>query len=240
MDLLDDILSSMDKNKRPGLSSADKVLQKQHEHMRKTAEKEKMIINNYKLKIQNKVAEFLKNEKVGTMHFEPMEKVFRTVITEAVEEAGSGLLCHTFGREERYIIVYKNSPSELELEARRYHDYKQWNKEIEKEFKKKKEEEAALQEPTTGSSSITNNTNESTKTAGKKQKLIHFECTAISTDPNRYATNIDTQQTCNIYNFNFRNFGMVSSELKRDKRTVEQTLNDIQEKKRLKTQMNPE
>lgn len=38
----------------------------------------------------------------------------------------------------------------------------------------------------------------------------------------------------------FRNFGMVSSELKRDKRTVEQTLNDIQEKKRLKTQMNPE
>lgn len=184
MDLLDDILSSMDKNKRPGLSTADKFLQKQHEHMRKTAEKEKMIINNYKIKIQNKVAEFLKNEKVGTMHFDPMEKVFRSVITEAVEEAGNGLICHTFGREDRYIIVYKNSPSELELEARRYHDYKQWNKEIEKEFKKKKEEEAAIQESSsTGSTS--DNPNESTKPTGKKQKLIHFECTAISTDPNR-------------------------------------------------------
>jgi hypothetical protein len=46
MDLLGDILSSMDKNKRPGMSSADKLIQKQHEQMKKTLEKEKVIINN--------------------------------------------------------------------------------------------------------------------------------------------------------------------------------------------------
>lgn len=184
MDLLDDIMSSMDKNKRPGLSSADKMLQKQHEQLRKTAEKEKLIINNYKVKIQNKVAEFLKNDKVGTMQFDPMEKVFRSVIIEAVEEAGNGLIVHTFGREDRYVIVYKNPPSELELEARRYYDYKQWNKEIEKEFKRKKEEEAEVLIPT-AASSTSSDQNESAKLSGKKQKIIHVECQAISTDPNR-------------------------------------------------------
>lgn len=46
MDLLGDILSSMDKNKRPGMSSADKLIQKHNEQMKRTAEKEKIIINN--------------------------------------------------------------------------------------------------------------------------------------------------------------------------------------------------
>lgn len=121
------------------------------------------------------------------MQFDPMEKVFRSVIVEAIEEAGNGLICHTFGRDnDRYVIVYKNSPNELELEARRYYDYKQWNKEIEKEFKKKKEEEAAIQEPTASSTSTSSADQiESVKVGNKKQKLIHFECQAISTDPNR-------------------------------------------------------
>lgn len=186
MDLLDDIMSSMDKNKRPGLiNSADKFIQKQNEQLRKTAEKEKLIINNYKAKIQKKVSEFLKNDKVGTMQFDPMEKVFRSVIVEAVEEAGNGLICHTFGREDRYVIVYKNAPSELELEARRYYDYKQWTKEIEKEFKHRKEQEAAIHEPSSSNSTNSNDQNDSIKAVNKKQKLIHFECTAISTDPNR-------------------------------------------------------
>lgn len=173
--------------------------------------------------MQNTVANFLKNDKQGTMQFDPMEKIFRSVIQEAVEEAGNGLVCHTFGRDNsRYVVVYKNHPTELELEARRFYDYKEWNKEIEKDFKRKKEEEAAIAEPSTSSISTNNSSdiNESSKTAsGKKHKMIHLECQAINTDPNR-------------------NFGMVSSELKKDKRTVEQALNDIQQKKRLKTQVN--
>ncbi|KAG5681135.1 hypothetical protein PVAND_010595 [Polypedilum vanderplanki] len=214
MDLLGDILDSMDKNVRPGLSKADKILKKQHEEMRKTAEKERVIINNYKVKIQNKVADFLRNDKLDVMIFPEMEQVFRSCITEAVDESGSGLICHTFGKESRYVVVYKNPPSELELEARRYYDYRQWNKEIEAEFKKKKEHEARLTE---ASSSQADGSGETSKGSSKKPKLIHVECEAISTNPNR-------------------NFGMVSSDLKKDKRTVEETLNDIQQKKRQKTQ----
>lgn len=56
---------------------------------------------------------------------------------------------------------------------------------------------------------------------GKKTKLIHLECEALGTDLNR-------------------SYGMVSTELKKDQRTIEQTLNDIQTKKRLKTQHKPE
>ncbi|XP_070496193.1 sperm-associated antigen 7 homolog [Chironomus tepperi] len=214
MDLLGDILSSMDKNKRPGLSKPDKMIQKHNEEIRKTAEKERMMINNYKLKIQNKVADFLKNDKVSTMQFPPMEKIFRSVILEACDEAANGLICHTFGREERYVIVYKNPPNDLELEARRFFDYKQWNKEIEAEFKKKKEEQILL---ATECSTSSQEVQETSKGNNKKTKLIHLECEAISSNPNR-------------------TFGMVSSDLKKDKRTVEETLNDLQQKKRLKTQ----
>lgn len=181
MDLLGDILSSMDKNKRPGLSSADKLIQKQNEALKKTAEKEKVIINNYKEKIQKKIADFIKNDKVATMEFDPMEKIFRTVIIEAAEEAGNGLCVHTFGREDRYVVVYKEAPSTVELEARRYYDYRHWNKEKEAEFKKRKEEEEAVQKACEGT---TENAGESSKSR-KQQKLIHFECQAISTDPNR-------------------------------------------------------
>ena len=137
------------------------------------------------------------------------------MITEACEEAANGLICHTFGREERYVIVYKNPPSDLELEARRFFDYKQWNKEIEAEFKKKKEEQVLLATECSTSSQEVQETSKGNN--NKKTKLIHLECEAISSNPNR-------------------TFGMVSSELKKDKRTVEETLNDLQQKKRLKTQ----
>lgn len=69
-----------------------------------------------------------------------MEKVFRSVIIETVEESCSSLYCHTFGKEDRYVIVYKNPPSELEIEARRYFDFTKWDKEIEAEYKRKKED----------------------------------------------------------------------------------------------------
>lgn len=100
-----------------------------YQEQQKVAEKERQVINNYKVKIQNKLAVFLKDDKLAKMQFEPMDKVFRNVIIEAVEEACSSLFCHTFGsslfgsREDRYVIIYKNPPSELEVEARRYFDY---------------------------------------------------------------------------------------------------------------------
>jgi hypothetical protein len=184
----------------------------------KIAEKERQIINNYKVKIQNKLAAFLKDDKLATMQFEPMEKVFRSVIIETTEESNSSLYCHTFGKEDRYVIVYKNQPSELEIEARRYGDYTKWNKEIEAEYKKKKEQETALQTPT--SISNVDGTGEGSREqskGSKKSKLIHLECEAITSDLNR-------------------NYGMVSTELKKDTRSIEQTLNDIQQKKRLKIQ----
>jgi hypothetical protein len=188
----------------------------QHEEFKKTAEKERLIINNYKVKMQNKVAEFLKNDKVSTMQFEPSDKIFRSVISEAVEECGSGLICHTFGKEDRYVVVYKNPPSELEIEARRYYDYTKWNREIEAQFKKLKEQEAQLDAEKKPLPSTSSENSEFSK-GNKKAKIIHsVECNAIS----------DVT----------RSFGMVSSELKKDKRTVEETLNDIQQKKRLKTQ----
>jgi len=209
MDLLDDILNSMDKNKRPALSQPDIALKKRHQEHQKIAEKERQIINNFKVKIQNKIAAFLKDEKLATMQFEPMEKVFRSVIGETTEETNSSLFCYTFGKEDRYVVVYKNPPSELEIEARRYYDYTKWNKEIEAEYKKMKEDSHAA------TTSTSEQESSAPQTKSKKQKLVHLECEAVDIK---------------------RNYGMVSTELKKDTRSIEQTLNDIQQKKRLKTQ----
>lgn len=191
----------------------------QFEEQKKVAEKERQIITNFKIKMQNKISQFLKDDVTETLQFEPMEKVFRSLIVETAEESMTGLHCHTFGREDRYVIVYKNPPSDLELEARRYHDMTKWNKDIEAEFKKKKEEELEMIEfnktPTVddASSSTTSKANSSKKS---KQSYA-VECSALGADLNR-------------------NYGMVSTELKKDTRTIEETLNDIQQKKKQKTQ----
>lgn len=183
--------------------------QLQQEHLLK----ERQIINNFKVKIQNKLAAFLKDDKLATMQFDPMEKIFRSVIIETTEESNNSLYCHTFGKEDRYVIIYKNQPSELEIEARRFGDYTKWNKELEAEYKKKKEESAST---STTETTKYGEAREPTK-PNKKSKMIHLECEALGTDLNR-------------------NYGMVSTELKKDTRTIEETMNDIQQKKRLKTQ----
>lgn len=243
MDLLDDILSSMDKNQRPAIPKPDKMMQskfvalnrvkiisisrfsfssfnfsvEQFEEQRKIAEKERQIINNFKVKMQNKIAQFLKDDHTESIQFEPMEKVFRSVIIETAEETNTGLHCQTFGKEDRYVIVYKNAPSELELEARRYHDFTKWNKDIEAEFKRKKEEVLEFKQSTSAQDET--GSQGPSKASTKKSKIIHavdgFE--ALGADLNR-------------------NYGMVSTELKKDTRTIEETLNDIQQKKRQKIQ----
>lgn len=172
--------------------------------------------------MQNKISQFLKDDETETIQFEPLEKVFRSVIIETAEETNTGLHCHTFGREERYIVVYKNPPSELELEARRYHDMTKWTKDIEAEFKKKKNEENEFAKWTSTTSSQdeagSRDPSSAPKPNNKKSKMVHHvECSAVGTDLNR-------------------NYGMVSTELKKDTRTIEQTLNDIQQKKKQKTQ----
>lgn len=181
-------------------------LERYQEHQ-KIMEEERQIIKNFKLKIQSQLASFLKNDNAETLQFDVMEKIFRSVITETTEESLANLHCHTFGSNERYVVVYKNPPSELEIEARRS-DYTKWNKEIEIDFKRKRD----LLSASTSISPQTKQTNsEAQLRNSKKKKMIHLKCEAIDIN---------------------KNYGMVSTELKKDTRSIEQTLNDIQQKKK--------
>lgn len=156
------------------------LILERYQEQAKVAEKERQIINNFKVKIQNKLAAFLKDEKLATMQFDPMEKIFRSVIIETTEESNSSLYCHTFGKEDRYVIIYKNPPSELEIEARRYYDHTKWSKEIEAEYKKNKEESALAAvavtplPETTAEGSSSSDARDQGKS--KKPKMIHLEC----------------------------------------------------------------
>lgn len=116
-----------------------------------------------------------------------------------------------FGDVDRYLVVYRNPPSEDEVNARKC-GYNTWNDEIAIEYKEKKEteliEQQELQE---------GGVEEVIQKVSKKSKIIHekMDCKAIGSE--------------------IRNYGMVSNELKKDTRSIEQALNDIQKKKKLKT-----
>lgn len=119
-----------------------------------------------------------------------------------------------FGDVDRYLVVYKNPPSEDEINARKC-GYNTWNDEIAIEYKQKKETELIeLQESQDAGEE------EVIQKVSKKSKIIH------------------EKQDCKAIGSEIRNYGMVSNELKKDTRSIEQALNDIQKKKKLKTSHN--
>lgn len=121
----------------------------------------------------------------------------------------AGLLSMAFGDVDRYLVVYKNPPSEDEINARKC-GYNNWNDEIATEYKEKKQTELIEQQEDAGEEEVI-------LKVSKKSKIIHekMDCKAIGSE--------------------IRNYGMVSNELKKDTRSIEQALNDIQKKKKLKT-----
>ncbi|XP_076451448.1 sperm-associated antigen 7 homolog [Babylonia areolata] len=220
MDLLGSILGSMEKP--PSIGDAErKKAQAQRKLIEKQKEAEKKKLTDFREKIQKRIHEFIKNGDQQKYKFETMEKMFRSIVHEVADVAG--LASFSFGHEEedRYVMVWKKefAPSDEELLA--YRRGEEWDPEKAKEMARLKEEERLSAEAS----------------AMQKKKM-----TPASNYRDKYRHLIGEDRVCKddaISTATNRNYGFVSADNKRDKRTIEEVLAETRAKKRMKGNGDP-
>lgn len=216
MDLLGSIMNSMDKP--PSLSEKEKLLRKKRkEEIEKKQEAEKENYKRFKETVENKLRTYFLDDQNGNLKFSPMDHIYRSIVHEAAEAAG--LISYPFGEDgvDRHVRVYRkeSAPCEYELAARRRGE--PWNEQIKQklletiEMKRRAMREEEVRKP----EKIIPHTN-------YKDKYAHLIGHEAALDA---ARKTETNKS----------YGFVPSENKKDVRSIEQTMADIQAKKRLKT-----
>ncbi|KAJ3653240.1 hypothetical protein Zmor_012502 [Zophobas morio] len=216
MDLLGSIMNSMEKP--PSLSEKERLLiKKRKEEIEKRQAEEKERLKRFKERVESKLESYFKIATNTMLKFEPMDQIYRSIIHEAAES--TGLLSYAFGTDgvDRYIRVYRkeNAPCEDELAARRRGE--PWNEDIKRHLIEKRklealeEAEAAKRKP----EKFVPNSN-------YRDKYVHLIGQEAALEA---AKKTETNKT----------YGFVPSENKKDVRSIEQTMADIRDKKRLKT-----
>jgi len=220
MDLLGSILNSMDKP--PSLSSKERsLMKKQKEEVLKKQRAEKEKLKAFREKIEENINKFLQDESLQKQKFEPMEQVYRSIVHDVAEVAG--VPAFSIGEEgaDRHVMIFKRefTPSDDELAALRRGE--KWDPEKAKllaqkqELERKQEEEWALKK-----------TKDFVPNSNYREKYEHLIGREAAKEAARKT------QTNKLY-------GFVPSENKKDVRSIEQTLADIQSKKRQKVSHNP-
>lgn len=171
----------------------------------------------YAFQIEDRINKFIQNPEKQKQKFEPMPKVYRTIVHDVADIAG--LTAFSFGEEEvdRYVIVFKKEFAPVDDELAAYRKGEEWDPEKAKAAAKQKELEAAAlaaQDMESCRESIPQ-----TNYHEKYEKLLGRES-------GKEAAKIATPN---------KQFGFVPSQNKRDVRTIEQALADIRAKKKLKT-----
>merc|ERR1712112_417470 len=178
-------------------------------------EKERQAKLNFRTKIENKINEFLKKDNDKTLKFEAMDKYHRSVVHDVSEVAG--LVSHSFGEEDvdRHIQVWKKefSPGDDELATLRRGE--EWDPVKFQQEKTQREWRDELEEER---SRALNKVAPKTNYQSKYEHLIGKEAAVEAARK----TEVRSQ------------FGMVSAELKKDRRTVEDIQAEIRTKKRQK------
>ncbi|XP_064535508.1 sperm-associated antigen 7 [Drosophila montana] len=234
MDLLDSILNSMDAP--PTTNEQQKTLiKKQREMVERMQNKQKEELLRFRKYVEERMGRFAKDDRTY-IEFQPLDKVHRSVIHEIAENGG--FIAMSFGREDedRHSVVYKKEhpPSEDEVTARR--NGEGWSKDIAKEYCERRKERLAHEQSlidkqstseagsSAAHSSSTDASAEVKPTTNYKTKYAHLigESAALQA-ARKTETNIS--------------YGFVPSKNKKDMRSIEQTLADIQAKKRLKLQL---
>lgn len=210
--------------------------------MERMQNKQKEELLRFRKYVEERMGRFAKDDRT-CIEFQPLDKVHRSVIHEIADNGG--FIAMSFGREDedRHSVVYKKEhpPSEDEVTARR--NGEGWNKDIAKEYTERRKERLALEqsqsdkhattsEAGSGSGSSTSTSTDSASaevkpTSNYKAKYAHLigESAALQA-----ARKTETNQS----------YGFVPSKNKKDMRSIEQTLADIQAKKRLKLQQQQE
>ncbi|KAB7507963.1 Sperm-associated antigen 7 [Armadillidium nasatum] len=234
MDLLDSIMSKMDRP--PVISTQQKKLLKEQQKAAEEAKaKEREALKNFRKKVKHLVYnyitlkmilldrrygeynnEFFQDSTRLKMPFEPMDRVGRSIVRDVADVAG--LTTHVFGLEEdeRWVMAFKKEYPLSEDELNAYRNGVDWDPDkakedaLQRERQKKEEEERAKKlrkEPVPN------------KFLEKYERLVGKE---------------SGLKAARVLEANNKQFGFVSSEMKKDKRTIEETLADIKRAKKSK------
>ncbi|XP_053688529.1 sperm-associated antigen 7 [Sabethes cyaneus] len=221
MDLLGSILGSMDKP--PSRDKKEKeMIEKQKKEIEMLKNKERDELNRFRRYAEERLARLVKDPVRQYMEFQPLDKVHRSVVHDIAEIGG--LVAMSFGVEgvDRYIVVYKKEhlPSEDELAARRNGD--PWNKQTAAEYAEKRKHQKWLED-------------ERQQVGSDKESVIVVPPTNYK---DKYVHLIGQESALEAAKKTESNksYGYVPSENKRDIRSIEQTMADIQAKKKLKAQ----
>ena len=183
----------------------------------------------YRNDIEKRIQDFIQGDEETTkLIFEPMDKTQRSIAHDVAEIAG--LPAYSFGEEgvDRYLVVWKkeHTPTEEELEALRN------GEEYDPELAEKLAAEAE---------NLRNQESADEKGQNRKRKNKNAEPEKYF---EKYAKIVGENSGLDAAIITKTNqaYGMVPSKNKEDQRSIEQTMKDLQEKKRQRneTQTGPE
>ncbi|XP_018428090.1 PREDICTED: sperm-associated antigen 7 [Nanorana parkeri] len=215
-DLLSSILSSMERPPQVGDQESRRKAREQAARLKKMQEHEKRQKLEFRKRMEKEVSEFIQDTTQTKKKFQPMGKIERSILHDVVEVAG--LTSFSFGEEEesRYVMIFKKefAPCDEELEA--YRNGEEWDP-VKGEERRRLKEQALKEEEADalkGPSRVNPNTD-------YKDKYSHLIGKVAAKDA---AHTLQANKT----------YGCVPVANKRDTRSIEEAMNEIRAKKRLK------
>lgn len=228
MDLLGSILGSMEKPPTTN-TEAKKKQKEQKEKMEKLQDREREVRSSFRLEIQTRINRFLQND-LECFRFEAMDKLRRAIVHEVAETAG--MTSYAFGVEEddRFVMLFKKEfgPSEEHLAV--YRTGVTYDPKVVEEILSKREEEKKTK--------LLEREQEEEAARGRKRKNAPDSAPSTSDYQNKYRHLIGTESAAAAAKSMNANaaYGFVTSENKKDKRSIEETLADIRSKKKGKSE----
>jgi len=220
MDILGSIMKKMEKP--PVLGEKERKLKKlQQDHLKKEQEEKEKRVREFRKNMTEEIKKFVEDETRTRHVFPPMDKPYRSMLYTMVEDAG--LTAHSFGREEldRHVMVFKEKdvPYEAEMLALRRGE--------------------AYVPPSDSDSGAAEEPHESDdKDEEVPQKTRRNRNAPPPEYLQKYQKHLGGMQFAKESAIKAqadnRSYGFVSSEQKRDKRTIEETLADIRARKKQK------
>uniref|UniRef100_A0A8C8RLJ1 Sperm-associated antigen 7 homolog n=1 Tax=Pelusios castaneus TaxID=367368 RepID=A0A8C8RLJ1_9SAUR len=216
LDLLGAILNSMEPPPAMGDQETRRRAREQAARLKKLQEQEKRQKAEFRKRMEKDISDFIQDSAQTKRKFQPMNKIERSILHDVVEVAG--LTSFSFGDDEdsRYVMIFKKefAPSDEELEA--YRCGEEWDpqraeeKRRLKELAQREEKEEALRGPAV----VNPNTD-------YKDKYSHLIGKVAAKDA---AHAMEANKA----------YGCVPVANKRDTRSIEEAMNEIRAKKRLR------
>uniref|UniRef100_V9LC69 Sperm-associated antigen 7 homolog n=1 Tax=Callorhinchus milii TaxID=7868 RepID=V9LC69_CALMI len=215
-DLLSAILGAMEPPPALGNQESRRRAREQAARLKRMQEEDRKQKADFRKRMETTISEFIQDSSQRNRRFSPMNKLERSILHDVVEVAG--LTSFSFGEDDdsRYVMIFKKefSPSDEELEA--YRKGEEWDPQ-------KAEEKRQLKELAMRQKAVVQREPQKEKlpNTNYKDKYSHLIGTVAAKE------GAHTLQANKAY-------GCVPTANKRDTRSIEEAMNEILAKKRLK------